>query len=614
MSCLTVQNNTRFLLNNFYLSIESHLGKFADIDYYQVVIQEVEQSNANTNLDIKKLGLLRIGNINGGLSRELQLRHVLGENNLISELLTFGVEAVDIFSNNSYEQRAENSFNSSLNGGLTFQTESVIKNIINISSYTVESTLHQSINNYQELSSEGNSLNESWESTENYEYLEDESTENTDTLPNKKLLLLSYLPTERETLDVWLRKKLSHETALELTYQICKLFQQIHQQGWCIFQIIPPFIQVGSTTKFFDLSNVSLIGEKPTASRETEYCAPEIAFNCPISEGMSTYIIGTLLYQAIYQQLPDTKINCNLLDIQPIPGIYQIINLCLSPILEERISIAQLLKALNETKQTFSNYKVQWNVSSRSTIGLSRQRLHNEDSYGVQHYSSSYKDGILAVLADGMGGLAQGELASQLAVKTVIETPIDCLTDNEDQCDEWLVSVVKKANKCVIENVHKGGTTLSVVWADSRFLRIAHVGDSRIYLIRKKMICQLSEDHSLVSMLLANGEISYQESHQHRQRNILTKCIGIKETLDSGYVQTLQVFASNSIFLEQDDIIILCSDGVWDLVYQTELAEIFTGNRNLKIAVNNTINLVLSRGARDNATIIAMKCSLLNQY
>jgi protein phosphatase len=214
-----------------------------------------------------------------------------------------------------------------------------------------------------------------------------------------------------------------------------------------------------------------------------------------------------------------------------------------------------------------------------------------------------------------MGGLAQGEIASHLAVKTVMETPVDYLVDSEEQCNEWLISVVKKANKRVIENVNKGGTTLSIVWVNSRQLRIAHIGDSRIYLIRKQMICQLSEDHSLVAMLLADGDITYAESQKHPQRNILTKCIGSKEKLNSSHIQTLQSFGSDlSMLLEQDDIIILCSDGVWDLVPQIELAEIFIDNHNLKIAVDNTINLVLARGARDNATILAMKCNLSNQY
>lgn len=71
---------------------------------------------------------------------------------------------------------------------------------------------------------------------------------------------------------------------------------------------------------------------------------------------------------------------------------------------------------------------------------------------------------------------------------------------------------------------------------------MAHVGDSRIYLIRKKQICQLTEDHSLVAMLLASGEITYQESLDHRDRNILTKSLGSKPRLSDGYVQDLSRF------------------------------------------------------------------------
>lgn len=613
MSCLVIQEYTCFQLNNFYLVIESHLGKFADIDYYKVKIQEITIDNFNTDLIPSKLGLLRIGNINGGLSRELQLRHVLSDSNLLSELLTSAVEEVESLINTASEPCFKSNINCSLDANIITPTNFTVKLTSN-SNYTIEANFQQTINNADELLFNDYFDGES-EFTEDYEYLEDEEVENTNDLSNSKLLLLSYLPTEGKTLDAWLYKKPSYEVSLELTYQICKLFQQVYQQGWCFFQIIPKFIQVDSTIKFFDLTNVCLIGERGIASRETEYCAPELAFDCPMSEGMSTYIVGTLLYQAIYQQLPDTKLNCSSLDTQPIPGIYQIIRLCLYPIIEERINLARLLKALTNIKQTFNNYKVQWDVASHSTIGLSLQRLRNEDNYGIQQYSSSYKDGILAVLADGMGGLAQGELASLLAIKTVIETPIDCDIDSEYKCNDWLLSVVNKANKCVIENVYKGGTTLSIVWANSRSLRIAHVGDSRIYLIRKKMICQLSEDHSLVAMLLAEGDITYEESYKHPQRNILTKCIGSKETLNSNYVQTLQSFNSDlSILLEQDDIIILCSDGIWDLVPQTELAEIFIKTRSLQIAVNNTINLVLTRGARDNATIVAMKCNLSNQY
>lgn len=328
MSCLIVQENTCFQLNNFYLAIESHLGKFADIDYYKVSIQEVDKTN--TNLNLNKLGLLRMGDINGGLSRELQLRHVLKESKMLSELLTFGVEEIDVLSNLENERNLGNNLNYPKLDTKTEQTELVLENITDNSNYAVEFDAHKIINNFNELSTKESYFDEDWNSTEDYEYIE-EDTEPINVLSNSKLILLSYLPTEGQTLDTWLQKKPSCELSLVVVNQICQLFQQIYQQGWCFFQIIPQFIQVDSTIKFFDLTNVCLVGDKVIHSKETDYCAPEIAFARPINEGISTYIIGTLLYQAIYQQLPDTKLDFSSLDIQPIPGIYQIVSLCLSP-------------------------------------------------------------------------------------------------------------------------------------------------------------------------------------------------------------------------------------------------------------------------------------------
>lgn len=609
MTCLIAQENTCFQLNNYYVVIKDYLGKFADIDYYKVSIQEIVQ----TNFNVTKLGLLRIGSLNGGLSSELQLRHVLKESCLISKLLTFSIEKVEVLSGMLTEELLHGFSCSSLNTELINETtsEKVTNNCRNVN----QGNASQLIDNSQEILGNESEFNGDWEVVEDYEYLDNELTEGTNSLSNSKLMLLSDFPSEGQTLDLWLQKKHTCEAVLELTSQVCQLFEQAYQQGWCFFQIIPQFTQVDSTISFFDLTNARLAGEKALHSDEIQYCPPETKRDCPVGEATSVYIVGVLLYQAIYQQLPTLNLVYSYLDKQPIPGIYQLINLCLSPIVEERVSLNQLIKALEETKKTFSRCKVQWDVASGSTIGLSRQRLHNEDNYSIQQYSSSYNDAILAVLADGMGGLAQGEIASQLAVKTVIETPVDCFVDSEEQCHEWLISVVKKANKCVNENVSKGGTTLSIVWVNSQKLRIAHIGDSRIYLIRKQRICQLSEDHSLVAMLLADGDITYAESQKHPQRNILTKCIGSKEKLTSCHIQTLQAFGSDlSMLLEQDDIIILCSDGVWDLVPQIELAEIFIENHNLNIAIDKTINLVLARGARDNATILAMKCNLSNQY
>ena len=135
-----------------------------------------------------------------------------------------------------------------------------------------------------------------------------------------------------------------------------------------------------------------------------------------------------------------------------------------------------------------------------------------------------------------MGGLAQGEVASRLAVKTVIDGLSGQLENIQNNREGWLVSLVEQANAVVSEKVQNGGTTLSLVLLESRKMSIAHVGDSRIYFVRDREIRQLSEDHSLVALLVASGQISEAESQQHPDRNVLTKSLGAKKRLSQGYV------------------------------------------------------------------------------
>lgn len=598
---LIVQEGTCFQLDNFRVTIKATIGKFADVDYFSVSIQQI-----NNEPDSDRLGLLRVGNLDGGLSRELQLRNALKDHsNMFSELLFVGLE-----------ERVCLSADSELLENIEIKEKIVSKELaVNKILMPAETPLVfvNSLSKVAEVSS-NESFDEDLQFDGDYEYLEDELLEDTTDLSNKKLLLLSYLPQKGQTLETWLQKKHSPQIALMLASQICQLFHSAYKQGWCFCQIMPQFVRVDTSVEFYDLTNVHLLGENVLSEMVTEYCAPEVACRCAASEEMSAYVIGILLYQAIHHTLPTARHDIYS-NTKLIPGIYQIINLCLEPITQNRICLNQLLKALLTSQQAVSKYKVQWDVASYSTIGLSLHRLQNEDSYGVQQYSTKNKNILLGVLADGMGGMAEGEIASRLAVDTVLAAPIIAELNDEKQRENWLISVVEKANTNVIENVKRGGTTLSVVLAVENQLAIAHVGDSRIFLIRNDTICQLSEDHSLVASLLANGEITYQDSQQHPQRNVITKCLGAKKTLGDDYVQTLSSFGADlSISLKERDILLLCSDGVWDLVPATELAEIFTKNQNLKTAVNETINRILMRGAGDNATLVALKCCITSQF
>lgn len=573
--CLTIQENICCYIANFRVEILSHLGQFADIHYFKVMLHNCEAEANEDNLE--KLGLLRVGSTDGGLNRELQLRQTLENYKMVAELLASETEDSVYVSAKKLEESATeriDEFSEADDCALITDTQS---------EYLEE---------------------------EFYEQIEIESE-----VTGQKLIILSYLPNFEETLEAWLTQENCLEQTLLLSSQICQLFRYAYQQSWCFIQIFPQFIQMGTPVKFFDLTGAYPVGEELTSSFLGGYCAPEIAYASghTIDEQMSTYTVGALLYQAVHQKLPAQTYSTEL-EIKPIPSIYQILKLCLSPIPEQRFSLSGLLSLLVESRKSMLTPQIHWDVYGRSTLGLSTSRLQNEDSFGVrQQYFSNGEPALLGVVADGMGGMAQGEVASQLAVQTVLEAQIPIHLTNQQQRAEWLVDLVQKANACVTDNVRDGGTTLSLVMAIGQDLTIAHVGDSRIFLLRNQQICQLSEDHSIVATLFASGQITYKESQVHPDRNVLIKSLGSKRRLSDRYVQNLSLFGANlSLPLKDGDILLLCSDGVWDLVPADELAENFRGDRTIDSAVELTIEQVLARGAHDNATILALKCSIKN--
>ena len=555
---LIIKENICFRIDNLQIEIISYLGQLTpDIYYFQV------------NIISEKPGLLRIGATNSALNQELELRKRLGDYKLVTELLAHSQDNITI--------------------------EIKPQNIPEIA--TIFSPI-------PEIDTASEYLQK--------EYLEDEyypETEISTNISNQKLLLITYLPKENQTLETWLKTAHSLEESIFLTSQICQLCRYLHQRGWCFINILPQFIQMGTPIQFFDLTSAYPLGETLNSGLIGTYCAPELAYcKNPIHETMSSYTVAALLYQIIHKQTLSTDQTIEI-QINPIPIIYQILKICLSSLPEERFPLEQLLKILVRTRQNISTPKINWQIASISTVGLSINRLQNEDNYGIKQQKISDRETILlAAIADGMGGMSQGELASQLAIKTVLETPIFFQNQTIEQYQEWLENLFIQANETVSNQLKDGGTTLSVIFAISQQLIISHVGDSRIYLLRQGQIKQLSQDHSLVAMLVASEQITEAESLDHPDRNILTKSIGTKRRLSDGYVQDLkQTTPELSMKLEHEDIILLCSDGVWDLVPKNEIAEIFTPDQNLQKSVDLTINKVLERGASDNATLLALQ-------
>ena len=594
---LIIKTNTCFQIDNFRLEVNSYVGQFADVYYFNVNIHNYETDSNLNELTLGKPGLLRVGTVDGCLNLERQLRQVIGTNKVVSELLISTTE--DWVSINLLEQEPEDD---------------------SVNEQQLPTDIEQTLE--PEFSHPETSLDldlDSDSSLTKSEYLEEEffipqAAAPESESPSPKIIFLSYLPERETTLSTWLEQEQSLETSLSLAIQLCQFFRYVYQQGWCFVQINPAFIQIGTPIQFFDLTGIGVVGEKLRYGLTGDYCSSELALGYPVDEQMSTYIVGILLYQSLHHQLPNVDDICKL-EIKTIPRIYQIINICLASV-GERFALSQLLSLLRETRQLLSKLQIKWNVASRSTVGLSLSRLENEDSYGVkQDYSNQSEAFILGVVADGMGGMAQGEVASRLAVKTILEEPIPISLKSVEDRTEWITNMVQKANDCVVKNVRDGGTTLSLILAIGRELMIAHIGDSRIFLLRNGYICQLSEDHYLVAMLLASSEITYEESQGHPERSVLLRSIGTKRKLSDGYIQDLTRFGSDlSMELENADTLLICSDGIWDLVSSHELAEIFVNHENLQSAVNQTIDKVISRGANDNATILALQCHIEKFY
>jgi len=233
-------------------------------------------------------------------------------------------------------------------------------------------------------------------------------------------------------------------------------------------------------------------------------------------------------------------------------------------------------------------------------VGLRRE--HNEDRFAMWTPDDPLLAecrGTLLVVADGMGGSAAGEIASQLAVDTVVASYRTC---DDDPSDVALRRAVERAHAAVrarsqaTPSLSGMGTTCTAVAVRGHDLAIAHVGDSRAYLIRSGLGRQLTSDHSLVAQLVAHRLLTPDQARSDPRRNVLTRSVGIGEQLqvDGGPVPG---------GLETGDTLMLCSDGLHGLVADDELARL-GARRDLQAACDELVALARSRGGPDNITVM----------
>ncbi len=228
-----------------------------------------------------------------------------------------------------------------------------------------------------------------------------------------------------------------------------------------------------------------------------------------------------------------------------------------------------------------------WAVESH----VGRVREGNEDSFAPPNDGASEGPVIIAV-ADGMGGHVAGEVASRLA--------IDAATVPDPDPGEDPAVRVMSANAAVIEGMradprHAGmGTTLTLgIFEPDGTLRIGHVGDSRGYLLRDGVLRQLTQDHSLVGQLVAGGHITADEARTHPRRHLVTQSIGMQKIDVDRVDETLQ----------PGDRILLCSDGLTDMVPDDDITDLLLQNEGLSDAAWSLIDAANAAGGVDNTTV-----------
>ena len=238
-------------------------------------------------------------------------------------------------------------------------------------------------------------------------------------------------------------------------------------------------------------------------------------------------------------------------------------------------------------------------IQAFATSDIGKARQINEDSY----FASKPDDEVqLFIVADGMGGYKGGEIASSMAVNAARNYILSNFEKSKID-KETLLSLVKSssqyANMVVYEKAKNNeelknmGTTLDICLIYQNKAFISHIGDSRIYRIRKEVIRKLTKDHSYVQQLVEDKKITREEAKIHPKKNMLTKALGC-----TPYVEP-DLRARN---FEKGDIFIMCSDGLTNMVEEKRIYELV--KQDINTATNNLVNEANSAGGYDNITVI----------
>ncbi|MBQ8206176.1 MAG: Stp1/IreP family PP2C-type Ser/Thr phosphatase [Bacilli bacterium] len=239
-------------------------------------------------------------------------------------------------------------------------------------------------------------------------------------------------------------------------------------------------------------------------------------------------------------------------------------------------------------------------ITAKTDIGLVRST--NEDTYT---FIKKDDNNFLAFVCDGMGGHLGGSFASAKAVEMINEAFNNFANKKSTKSiGVWLFDAITKINAFIYEqsinqdNLKGMGTTITGVIKLNNEMYYAHIGDSRIYIYNKDELRQITTDHTYVNTLLLNGLITYKQALKHPKKHVLTNALGIKKSVSVDIGQ---------ISLKDDDNLLICSDGLHNLLDGKKLLKALNEPLEIEDKINSIINKALDLGGNDNITLILLE-------
>jgi len=241
-------------------------------------------------------------------------------------------------------------------------------------------------------------------------------------------------------------------------------------------------------------------------------------------------------------------------------------------------------------------------MNAFSATDLGQIRKENQDYVFVSETPVGNLSNLF-VVADGMGGHKAGDFASRFTVESLIES---ITNDAEHNPIKIIRSAMKTANILLREKAKEDaarlgmGTTLVVATIVGHYLYVANLGDSRLYVVSEE-IQQVTRDHSLVEEMIRIGEINREEAHNHPDKNVITRAIGVSSEVDIDFFD---------LKLQEHDIILLCSDGLSNMVKDEEISKIVKTGSDLSEIAARLIERANENGGKDNIAVVLIEPSI----